>query len=737
MSAPYDARWKPGREDRRALMLVVLLPLLLALPGLVGLLKADPMLYLGALGLDVQPGLVRGSPYIDPNSGYSTQALGYLSAWMWLKGMVPWWNHYVGIGLPLAAEYQAGSFFPLSFLLMLPRGMAWQQVALQILAGLGTYGLLRQMGMGRLAATSGALLYAFNGTLAWFAHASAAPVPFLPWFLWGIERIAIHARNAQTGGWGMFTFAMAMSLLASFPETAYLSGLLGLGWAIVRGFQLPAAARFAFAKGIVAGGLTGIAIAAPQVYSFLDYLRHADIGEHGERFAHEAMNVMSIPQSLVAPYFLGPIFSYVDGKHEFLFHLWGPIGGYVTLALLSVAFAGFWIRRDAIGWLLFLWCVAALLRTFGFPGISHLWNLIPGVSLAAIYRYICPSWEMAMVLLAMRALDGLAKGEIDARKARTAALAMTCVAFGVAAWIGATKLWPLIADVRGLRNWAVGSMAIAATLAIAAAAYIHRGTRGARALAILLVGEAMLMSWIPMLGNPRGGQIDMQAVQFLRDHLGLQRFYTLGPFQPNYGAYFRLASVNYNVLPNSKKWHLWVQNQLDQKADSVVFNGLRGGPDSQAEMLKRHRRMYEEVGTRFVLTNPNSNPFAPGDPVKLVYQDPIMDIYELLGAKQYFDSVGAHCTFSATHRDTVLADCSEPDRVVRRELFYPGWSATLGGAPVAIEEHLDLFQSVKVPAGKSEIRFSYAPHHIGWAWLAALAGLLVSIGVPLVRRARR
>ena len=108
MSAAWEAPWRPGPDDRRALTLVILLPLLLALPGLVGLLKSDPMFYLSALGLDVQPGLIRGSPYIDPNSGYSTQALGYLSAWTWLKGAVPWWNHYSGIGLPLAAEYQAG-----------------------------------------------------------------------------------------------------------------------------------------------------------------------------------------------------------------------------------------------------------------------------------------------------------------------------------------------------------------------------------------------------------------------------------------------------------------------------------------------------------------------------------------------------------------------------------------------------------------------------------------------------
>jgi hypothetical protein len=35
--------------------------------------------------------------------------------------------------------------------------------------------------------------------------------------------------------------------------------------------------------------------------------------------------------------------------------------------------------------------------------------------------------------------------------------------------------------------------------------------------------------------------------------------------------------------------------------------------------------------------------------------------------------------------------------------------------------------------GKSELRFSYAPPHIGWAWLLSLAALLVLL-LPNRRR---
>ena len=111
--------WRPTRADRAPLVAVVLLPLIAALPVLTGFLHGDPLLYVGGLGEDLRRGLIRGWPYIDPNMGFQTQALGHFAATEWLHGRVPWWNPYTGVGLPLAAEYQPAVFFPLW------RGLAW------------------------------------------------------------------------------------------------------------------------------------------------------------------------------------------------------------------------------------------------------------------------------------------------------------------------------------------------------------------------------------------------------------------------------------------------------------------------------------------------------------------------------------------------------------------------------------------------------------------------------------
>ena len=177
----------------------------------------------------------------------------------------------------------------------------------------------------------------------------------------------------------------------------------------------------------------------------------------------------------------------------------------VLAALVTVAVAGFWSKRDAIGWLLLVWCVVTLARTFGAPYFSHAWNLIPGVSLAAFYRYACPSWELALVLLAARGIDIWTRSETTPG-VRAAAGTVLVAGLAVTAGIVASRVWPLI-DTAALRNWAAGSMLIATLAALTGVLLAGRGPRAAAAIATVLTVEAILMFAIPMLANPRGGRV--------------------------------------------------------------------------------------------------------------------------------------------------------------------------------------------------------------------------------------
>jgi hypothetical protein len=730
--------WSPRREDVAPALWIVLLPLLVALPQLAGWLLSDPTVYAGGMTRDWVHGIVGGFPKIDPNSAYTTQALGYRAALDWLQGEVPWWNPYSGVGLPLAAEYQPAAFFPLTLLLLLPKGMLWQHLLLQVLSGLGTYALLRQMGLTRLAATTGGALFAFNGTLAWFSHAPAQPVAFLPWMLLGIERARAKATLDVRGGWRLLAAAMGLSLLAGFPETAYIDGLLALAWAALRGFETPAPRRAAYAARIALGGVAGIAIAAPQILAFFQFLPHAFLGGHAE-FSHAALPPFAVIPSLIAPYAYGPIFGY-PALWPAAGIVWGSIGGYVSIIVLIAAIYGVVARRSALGALLLAWCVLALAKTFGIEPALTLWNLVPGIPMTAFLRYAQPSWELALIILAAWGLDDLQRSRQAPRAAWRAATLVAIIALGGALVYG-IRLWPELRPHVGLRNPLLASAAWALVTAAVFLTLLRRGK--VRELALLLVFDAAFLFAVPTLSSPRGGSVDMPAIAFLRENLGLQRFHTLGPIAPNYGAYFGIASINHNYLPVSARWADWVKTRLDRGiSDGVVFNGVRapGHPDPAHE-LRANLDAYQWVGVKYVVAPGNDDPFVDAGGaqprnagVKKAYSDTVMSIYELPDPRPYFEVIAGACSVRARDRTHATVSCDAPARLVRRELFFPGWSATVNGAPAPLAEHEGLFQRIELPKGSSEVRFAYAPADIGWAWLASLCAL-VALAVPPLWRA--
>jgi hypothetical protein len=191
--------------------------------------------------------------------------------------------------------------------------------------------------------------------------------------------------------------------------------------------------------------------------------------------------------------------------------------------------------------------------------------------------------------------------------------------------------------------------------------------------------------------------------------------------------------VNHNYLPVSQRWVDWVKGHLDTGWDDpVVFDGKRGTASAE---LRRNLPAYQWLGVKYVVAPGGDNPFAgmAGPPPRRVFGDGAMSIYELADPRPYFESPSGLCTLEARDRTHLTAKCAGPETIVRRELFFPGWRATVNSADVRIGEHESLFQSIALPMGRSEVRFDYAPPHIGWAWLASFAALAAWI-VPSVRR---
>ena len=74
------------------------------------------------------------------------------------------------------------------------------------------------------------------------------------------------------------------------------------------------------------------------------------------------------------------------------------------------------------------------------------------------------------------------------------------------------------------------------------------------------------------------------------------------------------------------------------------------------------------------------------------------------------------------YRPTTLAfhvDCPSEGWLMVTDRWAPGWRATINDRPAAIYGGMFIFRAIKVPAGASEIRFTY--HPFGFPWLMALS----------------
>jgi hypothetical protein len=415
--------------------------------------------------------------------------------------------------------------------------------------------------------------------------------------------------------------------------------------------------------------------------------------------------------------------------------------------------------------------------------------------------------------------------------------------------------------------------ALAALLMVALGLRL-RPTRSSRVwLGGALVVYAAAVFALPLLSGTRKLPLDRGLVAFLHSHLGWSRCFTLGPLQPNWGAAFGIASINYGALPVPSDWVRYIRQHLDPGADSISLSGNYpvpvAGAESRAAALTRRLDAYRAIGVKYIVSDAGHSPFAAppdvrvGDPdapdstmslgpddhlmgelaagrlasgdvsridvdlgpgaaaaggtltieicgwrtcgsgigavgsatgqslpvtlspalrinlgepatfritrpageaplrlrlrplspadaslavgtrsgplpgqtpglllhfaappsPPLVYTSRLAEVYELPDPAPYVEARGAACSLQQSDRQTVAADCPAPALLVRRKLADPGWRARVNGAAVPVIRTDEIFQSVALPAGHSDIRFRYAPPYLGLTVAAALVGL--------------
>jgi len=85
----------------------------------------------------------------------------------------------------------------------------------------------------------------------------------------------------------------------------------------------------------------------------------------------------------------------------------------------------------------------------------------------------------------------------------------------------------------------------------------------------------------------------------------------------------------------------------------------------------------------------------------------------------------ARLTAYTPERIVVTTSSDAPSLLVLRDAFYPGWRATIDGAPAEIYPADVLFRGVALTAGAHEVRFVYDPPAWRWGRILSVAGIVV------------
>ncbi len=592
-----------------ALSVLTIWPLLLKFPLWSGCLISDPFSIYGRVAAGVDGAILPGSPTIDPNIAFTSDALGRRAAQDWLAGIIPWWNPFEGTGTPLVAEMQgAALFLPFVLLFALPKGQLLFHLSLQIIAGIGSWLLLRRLGMGVVAALCGGMLYEINGTFAWLGNAVINPIAFLPWLLLGVETVAGSVRLGNAKGWSWIPIALAFSLYAGFPEVAYIDGLLAAIWTLIRFVQLWGGQRWLFLFWVMAGVVVGLLLSLPVLVPFFEYLGLAEIGGH-----KSGIDSVFLPPSEIAaiffPYLFGPIFLSPDAEiHKW----WADVGGFFGLGCVFLALLSLIGQREVLlKVVVLLWILVGLGKAFGLPVITDMMNWLPMMEQAAFYRYVWPSLSMGLVVLAGFSLDDLVNRRYELKWFLAMTLLMLLLVL-LALLSSIEAVTRIIADEYQWLSMAGSLLFGGLILTMMISLALIGRTWSMKMLGVVVVLEAAVYFLVPILAYPRRGEMHLAGVEFLSRHLGQQRFYTMGPVAPNYGSAFGIAQLNYNDLPIPKNLTRYTHDHLDPYASPIIFNGSHH-PDpkspSSLRVLQGNLSEYGRSGVSYLITRPEVNLF--------------------------------------------------------------------------------------------------------------------------------
>lgn len=423
------------------------------------------------------------------------------------SGQLPLWDPYTSSGRPLGVLPVYSLFFPLNVLLLvlpLDVGFSFAAVGRLFIAGAGMFAFLRQLGLGRMPALAGAVIFAFNGFLVvWLNAAAGSTLPVVPLVFWAGERLfrrpsvvnvallALSVAVLISGGF------LAVVLFALYSLAGYLAfrsvgtGLRSGEWWQAGKKLIPCAL----------GILIGIVLMTPVLWSFWDHLQLTGYDQARATWLMKIEPLYNVVRYLVPDYYGTPDRSPV-------FDLYPERTAYVGILPLFLAALGAtfnWQRHTAVKWFVILGLVA-FGAVYVLP-IRQIVSYLPGMRTANLHRarsvvvfclaalaaygleFLGQHWRSARTrgraLAAVTLVAVLQVGVIVLTEGYWAPGALRADGFDMSLW----RLWvrkdighPLFADLLLYLLWALGS---AALLVARAKGFLSRRAVGVGALLLV------------------------------------------------------------------------------------------------------------------------------------------------------------------------------------------------------------------------------------------------------------
>ena len=256
----------------------------------------------------VIPGIF-GHPLASGDNLIQFNPLRVLSAQIERQGNLPLWNQFDWSGTPLLAGFNAGAFYPTSWLyIFLPSAWAWgiSQGVPYFVASFGFYLLMKETGVSEFVSRITGLSFAFAGVMmAQGVHLDMiSGISLAPWLLLFVSRIIEPSLHSRLRNAVYLAICYALIVLAGAPEAMLdeliLLAVFSLAKLVKYRSQWPKKLLWLAAAGVVAMG-----ISAAQWVPGLAYQRISQRANPTAAFVATGAFAPQYFYSLFAPYLFG------------------------------------------------------------------------------------------------------------------------------------------------------------------------------------------------------------------------------------------------------------------------------------------------------------------------------------------------------------------------------------------------------------------------------------------------